>query len=701
MDPRSSILTRLYVVLTLLALVPVAVAVQLAHIYVSEGQELRAQGMRQASSDVAVPAIRGTILDRHGRTLAVNTARYEVALDPTAPGFTAQADAFYNGMSRITGRPASEYRRAVANRTSRQYVLLARSMDEAHKEELEALNVPGLILTPRFARRYTYGRTAAHIIGHVDPDLKGLSGVELQYDPFLRGTDGRRAVQRDRRGVIKTVVDGRVAEPEHGQELVLTLDLVLQTILQEELVRGVQEAGASWGTAIALDPRTGAILALANAPDYDPNRPGAFPESARRNHAITDQIEPGSTFKLVTAIAALESGVTTTQDSVDTGRGWAVFGGRTMRDSHAYGTITFAEAIAKSSNIAMAKVGREVEPGRFYQYARSLGFGQPTLVDLPGEEGGRLLRPDTWSGTTQTSMSIGYAVTATPLQLVTAYAALANGGLLVRPHVVAERRDIATGRTVWQAPVDSVRRAFSPVTADSLRPAFERAVSTDGTARRAMVDGLRIAGKTGTAQIAEGGRYLRAYRASFAGVFPADKPEVAMIVVLDRPVNGYYGGIVAAPIFGRIAERWAGVRPALAGHRAAPDSLPAPAAVPVPDVTGLPQGVAASRLAAAGLFGVTEGRRPADAWRPVESQRPAPGEAIAPRRPVRFATARAEPADTLAAVMPDLRGLSARQAAAWLARLGVTPRLDGVGVVTRQSPEPGAPLPAEAMISSR
>ena len=181
--------------------------------------------------------------------------------------------------------------------------------------------MPGVILTPRFARRYTYDRIGAHVLGHVDTDLRGTAGLELQYDDVLRGHAGRQAVQRDRRGFIKALVGGSVVEPEHGQQLVLTLDLVLQSILQEELVRGVEEADATWGTAIAMDPKTGAVLAMANVPDYDPNRASAFSEAARRNHAITDQVEPGSTFKLVTAVAALESGIVTPEDSIETGAG--------------------------------------------------------------------------------------------------------------------------------------------------------------------------------------------------------------------------------------------------------------------------------------------------------------------------------------------------------------------------------------------
>ncbi len=697
-DPRAPILTRLYVVLTLLALLPVLVAAQLVRIYLGEGPELRAQGERQAESFVTIPAVRGAILDRAGRTLAVNAARYEVALDPTAPGFAGRAEAFYADFARLTGGSAARIRSQVRGRASRQYVLLHRSLGEAEKEELETWDVPGLLLTPGFERRYTYDRTAAHVLGHVDTDLRGTAGLELQYDAVLRGEPGRQAVQRDRLGHIKAVVGGSVVAPRHGQQLVLTLDLVLQSILQEELVRGVEEADATWGTAVALDPKTGAILAMANAPDYDPNRPSASPTEARRNHAVTDQIEPGSTFKLVTAVAALEAGVVAPEDSIETGAGWAVFGGRTMRDSHAYGTITFAEAIAKSSNIALAKTGQKLEAGDLYRTARALGFGQPTLVDLPGEVGGTLRKPEAWSGTTKTSMSIGYAVGATPLQIAAAYAALANGGLLVHPYLVAERRDVA-GRTLWRAPQDSVRRAFRPETAATLRPLFERVVSKDGTAPGAAVEGLRIAGKTGTARLATAGGYTGIYRATFVGMFPADDPEVVLLVLMHHPKNGRYGGTVSAPVVARTAERWTGVMPALAGHKAAADSLPVRLAAVLPDVTGRPQEVAAQQLRTLGFPVATEGTAPGDAWREVAVQHPSAGLDTELRRTVHLAAVAST--ETIQGQMPDLRGLSARQAAAWLAALGTVAQLRGAGVVTDQSPAPGSALPASALLTCR
>ncbi|MEM8560458.1 MAG: penicillin-binding transpeptidase domain-containing protein, partial [Bacteroidota bacterium] len=678
---------------TLLALLPVAVLGQMVYIHLTDGPELRTSGAEQASAFETLPATRGTIYDQAGRALAVNTARYRVALDPEEPGLAEHEDAFFATLAEVTRRSETYWRARVDDRASRRYVLLDSDMNQAQVERLRALNLRALIVTGEYGRRYTYGTLAAHLLGHVDRDINGLAGIELQYDEALRGTEGRRPYQRDRHGAKHVVVGGRVTEPQQGDDLVLTIDLVRQSILEAELARGVQEAGATWGTAIAMDVHTGAILAMANVPTYDPNRPGSFAENVRRNHAITDQIEPGSTFKLISAIAAVENGIVSMTDSIKTGTGWVTMAGHTFRDTHGYGTITFAEAIAKSSNVAFTKVAREMEAGTLYQVARNLGFGQPTWIDLPGEAGGLLRKPDTWSGSTKPSISIGYSVAATPLQLVTAYAALANGGLLVSPYVVKERRDLR-GRTLWSAEEarrDSVRRAFDPETAAALMPAFEQVVAEGGTATQAAVEGLRVAGKTGTARMVVDGRYVQAYRATFAGVFPADKPEVALLVLMDRPTNGFHGGSAAAPVFARVAERWIGTFPSIAAHVAPPGALPARDTTAVAPVEGMPARLAERRLLADGLW-VRRGRG-LDDWQPVTEQTPTAEARQRSDRPVRLASAVEPVARTETATMPDLTGLSARQATSWLAALGVAVRLDGSGAVRRQDPEPGAALP--------
>jgi cell division protein FtsI (penicillin-binding protein 3) len=642
--PKDQILARMYAVLTLLSLLPLLVAGQVVRLYLVEGGELREQGEDQAYTHEDIPAMRGAILDQAGRTLAVNAARYDLALDPTIPGFQQEAASFFERLSTLTGRSNRALRRAVANRASPQYVLLLRAITEVQKEAIEAWDVPGVILQPTFARRYNYGSTAAHVLGHVSADGQGLAGVELQYDDRLRGEAGRRAVQRDRRGIVKAAVGASVVPPKHGETVVLTLDLIRQTILEEELARGVEKSGANWGTAIAMNPQTGAILALANVPTYNPNRPGAAPTARRRNHAVTDRMEPGSTFKVVGAAAAIERGLVTMTDSIETGDGWGVFGGRTLRDTRAHGTLPFKDVIALSSNVGMAHVVSQMDPGVLYQYARNFGFGQPTWIDLPGEVSGTLKRPAAWSGTSLTRIAIGYEVDATPLQLLAAYGALANGGMLMEPYLVAERRDL-TGRTLWQARPTPIRRVMKAETARTLLPAFQDVVE-DGTATRARIDGLPVAGKTGTARkVSRGGYEQGAYRASFVGFFPADDPQVVLVVVLDEPAASAYGGVVAAPIFRRVAERWLTTLPDVA-RRVAPSDTLSP---PVLHVAAIGQAL--------------------------------PDEATT--------------------TMPDFTGRSVRTALHWLGARGVAVRIDGRGRVVDQHPRPGTPLPERAVLRGR
>ncbi len=647
MEPKNQILTRMYMVLTLLSIVPVIVAAQIGWIVITEKTELRNRAEEQARSTVDIPAMRGGILDRSGRALATNMAQYEVALDPTAAGFQEVADRFYEELAAITDRSAAYFRTRVKQRHSPQYVVLYDGLTEQQYDRVKDWDVPGLILTPHFARRYMHGTTAAHVLGHVGGDDQGLSGLELEYDSALAGRPGRRVVKRDRSGRIKAFVGGQVREPKHGDDLVLTIDLVRQAALEDELRRGVEESGAAWGSAVAMDPNTGAILAMANVPTYNPNRPGAATSPERRNRAITDRFEPGSTFKLVGAVAAVDQGAVSLDDSVDTGEGWAVFHGHTMKDIKAYGTLSFSEVISKSSNVGMAKTVRQhLDPGTFYQYARNMGFSTPTWVDLPGEQSGVLKRTSQWSSTTLTSMSIGYEVSATPLQLATAYSALANGGRLLKPYVVEERRDV-TGKTLWRNEPDSIRRVMKPETARRLRSAFERVVD-EGTATEAKIEGLRLAGKTGTAlQLTDGDYSSEQSRASFVGFLPADDPKVTLLIVLGAPQTSMYGGAVAAPVFRRVARRWAGTFPTVVDRMTAETRSDVPRSVPVDSLVrrrSLPQ----------------------------------------------------DSTDTL----PDLTDTSTRQALHWLQAHGVDARLYGSGTVARQEPPPGTSLPSRVLLES-
>ncbi len=685
MDIRDEILARMYVMLTVLCLVPLAVGVQVVRVGLIDAERLEDVGEGQTNSVIQIPAMRGSIVDRKGRTLVVNTARFDVAVDPSIRGYTAAASELYTNLASLTGRRASVYRNRVRARASSRYAMLERGLTPTQLSGLDR-SVPGLIVEDRHRRTYNHGSLGAHVLGHVGSDLRGLAGLELVLDERLTGVEGERQAHRDRIGNIRPAAAGAVTEPRHGSTVVLTIDLVRQTILEEELAKGVLAAGARWGTAVAVNPKTGAILAMANYPTYDPNRPGAAADFNRRNHAVVDRVEPGSTFKLVTAAAAIQSGTISMSDTVDTGPGWIVLHGRTLSDTRAYGRIPFREVISVSSNIGAAKVAERTNPEDFYRMARSLGFGMAAGIDLPGEIGGRLRRVNKWSRSTLSAMSRGYEVTATPLQILSAYSALANGGVLLRPYVVDEIRDV-TGDQRWKARTDSVRRVFSKTVARTLLPAFELVV-TEGTAKEAAIPGVRVAGKTGTAWKVINGAYSRRHStASFVGFFPADDPVVAMIVLMDEPSLSIYGGVVAAPVFSEIGRRWL---PTLESLNVVPDSVQTDS-LRAPNLEGFPETLANSRILSSGL------RAPEVIERQtiVSSQVPAPGQST-------FIGARVRVDATTPdqGFMPDLTGWTVREATYWLSVKGVGIRVQGSGSIRSQTPAPGASLPKTATITA-
>ncbi len=683
MQIRDEILARMYVMLTLLGLVPVLVSLQVLRVGLIDADELEAAGNRQTAAVAEIPAMRGSIADRKGRTLVVNTARYDIAVDPRFKGFPASAEGLYKSLASITGRSAASYRRAVARRASDQYALLERGLSITQVSRLER-TTPGLRVLNRHSRTYNYGTLASHILGYVDADLRGLAGVELWYDDELTGTAGSRDMQRDRRNRIRPAAAGQLVLPDHGETVITTIDLVLQTILEEELHKGVVRAGAVWGTAIAMDPKTGALLAMANVPTYDPNRPGNRGVDSRRNHAIVDRVEPGSTFKLMTAVTAVRGGHVTLDDTVDAGPGWIMLHGRTLRDSHANGRIPFREVISQSSNIGSARVAERGTRGEFYQTARDFGFGMPTGIDLPGEVAGHLRRVDQWSGPSLSAMSRGYEIQASPLQILNAYAAFANRGLLMRPYVVQEVRDV-TGEVTWRAEPDSIRRVMTRELAERLLPAFELVVA-NGTAKKAAIPGITVAGKTGTAWKVKNGVYSSRHSiATFVGFFPAEDPLVAMLVMMDEPKLSIYGGEVSAPVFAAAAKRW---MPSLLESEPA-EAMAYVDSVTVPPLKGLPTLVAERKLLAAGLETGGFGNELAQ----VSSQTSQPGSS----RPV-WTRVRVETSEASLSEMPDLSGWTVRDAAFWLRQQGVDVRVQGNGSVRRQSPAAGAALPRQATI---
>lgn len=686
-EKGNSLYPRLFVVFGFVLLLPIAIIVQIFRIQFVEGENLRQLWSAQALESVPIQAQRGKILDREGRLLVTNSVTYLVAIDPLAS--QARRDNLNkvpDVLSHFTNRPASHYQQIIRNaRPGSRYIILGREFNRAVFDSLSSLNIRGVILEENFRRRYNYGELAAHTLGYVNQELVGVSGLEGYYDAYLRGTDGARQVRKDSRNRSREFVGAPRKMPETGLSLYTTIDAKIQAIVEEELRRGVEHARAQKGTAIVIDPRTGAIVALANYPSFNPNRPGDAPVANRRNTAIGDMIEPGSTFKLVTAVAAVDRKVVDFNEIFETpANGRTLIHGQWMRDHDPLGNMNFRQVIERSSNIATAWIAMRLNPDDYYQYARNLGFGSSTGIDLIGEETGRLHKPFNWSLVSLPWMSVGYEVQVTPIQMAMAYAAFANDGKLMRPYIV-DRIEDERGRVVQHYRPQTLRQAINPEVVKTLKPVFQGVVSDSGTARFAAVDGLSIAGKTGTAQKFIDGSYRNRYRASFVGFYPVENPRYVCLVLMDEPRTSIYGGFITGPVFRNIARRIAGI-----DNEILEREIPAerPAFVEIPHVTGMAVNDAAALLRFRNQRFRTEGRGAV-----VVSQYPEPGTLAENGTEIRLITNIVDLAENQEApTVPDVRGLSMRDAVIALNKAGYEVARNGSGTVTSQTPAAGAAL---------
>jgi cell division protein FtsI (penicillin-binding protein 3) len=538
----------------------VLIALRLYQLQVLQHDRYVAKAERQQQRVVTLDPPRGTIYDAAGRELAVSVqvdSVYAVPPEVQDPPATARALA-----GAVAGLDASRLARQLG--ADREFAWVARKLDPPSAAAVRRLALPGIYFLPESKRYYPMRELAAQVLGYVGTDNHGLAGLELLYDKTVAGRPGVRTVLRDaRRGTVVSP-DLSSAEPEPGRDLYLTLDAAVQHVVERELAKAVEERGAKRGSAVFLDPATGGVLAMASYPAFDPNDFGSYPEGRWRNRAIMDVYEPGSTFKVVTAAAALESGVVRAEDEFDCEMGGITVYGIHIRDHKPYGRLTFAQVVAKSSNVGVIKASLLIGGERLYQTIRGFGFGRPTGIDLPGESAGILHPLASWQPITKCYLAFGQGLSVTPLQLATAVAAVANEGNLPRPYVVAAMGG-ARGREPRYAAPPVVGHPIAPATARELTRLLEGVV-TDGTGRGAAIAGYRVAGKTGTAQIPVSGGYSHsAHLPSFVGFAPADRPALVGVVAIDEPQGiAYYGGQVAAPVFGAVARQvllYLGVRP--------------------------------------------------------------------------------------------------------------------------------------------
>jgi len=620
---------------------------RLVNIQWQRSEELRERAERQYQTRIELTPKRGTIYDRRGRVLAINVDAPSVY---AVPDEIENPEAAAAALGAALGMRESEVLQLLNRRSG--FVWIRRKITPEQQQRVRELGMRGIHFVTESKRFYPGGRLAGHVLGFAGIDNNGLAGLEYQFDGYLRGQPGLVIGIRGAKGGYPFSAGKVLRHPTGGNDMTLTLDSAIQFIVEEELRAAVERTGSASGTAIVMDPATGAILAMANMPDYDPN---SFSEAAAdlmRNRAVVDAYEPGSTFKIVTAAAALEAGLVEMDEMIDCGAGQIQIGNRPVRDHRVFYQLPFREVIERSSNVGTIRVGLRAGNERLWRMADAFGFGRGTGIDLPAENHGVLRPTRRWSDVSIGAISIGQEVSANPVQILLMAAAVANGGYWVRPHVVAAVRD-AEGRVVYEAEV-SGRRILEPATVGRLRE-LTRGVVERGSGRLAAIPGIAAAGKTGTAEKSvPGAGYIEgAYVASFLGYLPAERPRAAVLCLLNEPRGPYYGGDVAAPLFAAIGERVA--RELEMPFRDQESIIRLPPSNPLPAV--LEEDLGSRRAPPQG-------------------------------RPLRRTLA--QPAARM--IMPDLRGLGLREALARLAELGIVPTVEGSGAVVAQTPAPGEPV---------
>jgi cell division protein FtsI (penicillin-binding protein 3) len=547
-DPRRS---RILVVALLLGVGFIVILGRLFQLQVLQAGELAQKAGRQHQKVLTVEGERGTIYDRSGKILAMNMDVPSVFGEPRVI-----ADASYAAVRLARALRADARQMEARLKSGKDFVWLERRLPPEKAERLRSLAIPGIGFISEGRHFYPKAGLLAHVLGFANVDNQGLEGLERKYDTHLRGQRGHLIVERDAFGGAVFPKGLDYAAPSAGRDLVLTIDEIIQYIAEQELDQAVVETRANGGVVIVLDPKTGAVLAMAVRPTFDPNAPGA---DARlwRNRAITDTYEPGSTFKIVTAAAALQENVVTPEELIYTEGGKYAVENTVIHDHHKYGWITFAEVIHKSSNIGAIKVAQRLGPDRLSKYLKAFGFGQKTDLDLPGEVRGLTKEPNAWGRRSLASIAMGQEVGVTAMQLAVAVSAIANGGWLMRPYLVSEIKS-ASGATVAHFLPSVRRRVVSADTAQRMTEILRGVVLQGGTGTLAAIPGYDIAGKTGTAQKLDPntGRYSRSRTvASFVGFLPAEDPQLTILVVVDEPRTDQWGATVAAPVFQRIAEQ--------------------------------------------------------------------------------------------------------------------------------------------------
>jgi len=661
---------RVWVVAALALVWMVAVLARLSYVQLVRYGDYLSRARKQQQRIVEISPRRGILYDRNLRELAMS-----ISVDScfAVPSEIADPDMVARLLSEVLGESTDEIRAKL--KSSRSFVWIERKLPPEKVERIQALNLTGIYFQKESRRFYPKRELAAHVLGYVDIDEIGRGGIEYQFDEAIRSKPGRLLILADAR---HRWYDRDEQSPASGASVVLTLDEKIQYIAEKELRAAIRETRAKAGTIVVQDPHTGEILALANWPTFNPNAPGESPAEARLNRAVATIHEPGSTFKIVTLAGAFEENLTTAAEWIDCQNGAIYIAGHRIRDHKPFGVLNVSQVMAKSSDVGAIKLGLRLGAPKFFDYIRAFGFGKTTGIELPAESRGLLRGIDKWTPISIGSISMGQEVGVTEVQVVSAFSAIANGGLLYPPRVV---RGIRRGDEFTPSPEPEPERVISPTTAATMRRLLE-GVILDGTGYLARLDGYTAGGKTGTAQKIDPatGRYsLTDHVASFVGFAPINEPAITVLVTLDSPPGVYHGGDVSAPIFKRVAEQ-------VLAYRNVPQDVPLPTR----------QQLARARHEA--VVDVSD-------FSPAQRIEPAGNLPVFPPEPATQSTG--EPAPTVALAegegveVPALEGMSVRAVTEACLRVGLSPVLIGTGVAVEQKPEAGERLRRGSRITVR
>lgn len=546
--------------LVIFALASMGLVARAVDLQVLDNGFLSAQGEARYLRTEKISAHRGRIVDRNGEPVAISTPVDSIWANPQR---LLEVPDKLDLLARALARDKQSLQKLVEKNRSKEFIYLGRHMRPAQAERVLALEIPGVHALREYRRYYPAGEVTAHLVGFTDIDDHGQEGMELAYDHWLTGTDGAKRVLKDRLGRAVRDVES-ISRPREGKDLSLSIDLRLQYLAYRELLAAMQHNGGRSGSIVVLDVRTGEVLAIANQPSYNPNNRAEAPVSSFRNRAVTDIYEPGSSIKPLVIAAALESGLFEPGSPVDTRPGFIRVGNKTISDRRDYGLTDVTGVVTKSSNVGMTHIALGLEPEVLWGTLSRLGLGRLTSSGFPGESAGLLNHYQHWREINQATLSYGYGLTVTTLQLAQAYATIGAQGI---------KRPVSMTRL--DSPAEG-ERVLSSATARELVAIMESVVSDEGTGALARVRGYRVAGKTGTARKSEPGGYSKdRYHAVFAGVAPADHPRIAIAVMIDEPAGeAYHGGEVAAPVFAAVAAGALRILNVAPGNPEYPDSMP-------------------------------------------------------------------------------------------------------------------------------